>query len=131
MFLPGCSTSLLKTLWENEKLLITTNFSFSHSVFYPLGEFLLFSSNLELLSANSFSLEESKICCLGKIRDTFNGYPLNSFYFLQRKCFLFFDNPFNPPIEIRLLCLCLFDSAYCLKRSDSCWLLFVTGSCFY
>ena len=28
-----CSTSLLKTLWEKEKLLITNNFSFSNSVF--------------------------------------------------------------------------------------------------
>ena len=26
-------TSLLKTLWEKEKLLVTSNFSFSHSVF--------------------------------------------------------------------------------------------------
>ena len=30
-------TSLLKTLWENEKWLITSNFFFSHSVFYPFG----------------------------------------------------------------------------------------------
>ena len=30
-------TSLLKTLWEKEKLLVTSNFSFSHSVFYPYG----------------------------------------------------------------------------------------------
>ena len=30
-------TSLLKTPWEKEKLLVTSNFSFSHSVFYPLG----------------------------------------------------------------------------------------------
>ena len=30
-------TNLLKTLWEKEKLLITSNFSFSHSVFYLLG----------------------------------------------------------------------------------------------
>ena len=37
-FLPACSTSLLKTLWEKEKLLVTSNFSFSHSVFYPFGE---------------------------------------------------------------------------------------------
>ena len=29
------------------------------------GNFLSFSSNLKLSSANSFSLEESKICCLG------------------------------------------------------------------
>ena len=31
-----------------------------------LENFLPFSSNLKLQSANSFSLEESKICCLGK-----------------------------------------------------------------
>ena len=30
--------SLLKTLSENEKLLVTSNFSFSHSVFYPVRE---------------------------------------------------------------------------------------------
>ena len=30
-------TSLLKTLWEKEKLLVTSHFSFSHSVFYPSG----------------------------------------------------------------------------------------------
>ena len=29
-----CSASLLKTLWEKEKLLVTSNFSFSQSVFY-------------------------------------------------------------------------------------------------
>ena len=29
-----CSTSLLKTLWEKEKLLVTSNFSISHSIFY-------------------------------------------------------------------------------------------------
>ena len=37
-FLRVCSTSLLKTLWEKEKLLVTSNFSFSHSVFYLFGE---------------------------------------------------------------------------------------------
>ena len=34
-FLRVCSTSLLRTLWKKEKLLVTSNFSFSHSVFYP------------------------------------------------------------------------------------------------
>ena len=38
-FLRVCRTILLKTLWEKEKLLIKSNFSFSHRVFYPLGEF--------------------------------------------------------------------------------------------
>ena len=37
-FLRVCSTSLLKTLWEKKKLLVTSNFSFSHSVFYPFRE---------------------------------------------------------------------------------------------
>ena len=30
-------TGLSKTLWEKEKLLIMSNFSFSHSVFYLFG----------------------------------------------------------------------------------------------
>ena len=37
-FLRVCSISLLKTLWEKEKLLVTSNFSFSHSVFYLFKE---------------------------------------------------------------------------------------------
>ena len=31
-----CSTSLLKTIWKEKKLFVTSNFSFSHSVFYLL-----------------------------------------------------------------------------------------------
>ena len=69
-FLLVCSTGLLKTLWKKEKLLVTNNFSFSHSVFYPFPtvfstlfeKFLPLSSKLELSSAKSFSLEASKIC---------------------------------------------------------------------
>ena len=34
--------------------------------FLTIQNFLLFSSNLKLLSENSFNLEESKICHLGK-----------------------------------------------------------------
>ena len=37
-FLHVCSMSLLKTPWKKEKLLITSNFSFFHSVFYPLRQ---------------------------------------------------------------------------------------------
>ena len=36
-FLCVCSTNLLKTLWEKEKLLVTSNFSFSHSIISPFG----------------------------------------------------------------------------------------------
>ena len=83
LFLRVCSTSLLKTKWKNEKLLVTSHFSFkfSHSVCVcvcvgggggvggfvtHLENFLPFSSILKLSSANIFSLEESKICRLGK-----------------------------------------------------------------
>ena len=38
LYLPVCSKTPLKTLWEKEKLLVTRNFSFSNSVFYPFGE---------------------------------------------------------------------------------------------
>ena len=50
-FLCVFSTSLLKTLWENEKLLLT--------VFSTFLENFVISSNLKLSSSNSFSLEES------------------------------------------------------------------------
>ena len=65
-FSPICSTSLLKTLWEKEKLLVKSNFSFSLSVSTFWDTFLLISSNLKLSSANSFSLEESKTYRFGK-----------------------------------------------------------------
>ena len=58
----------LKTPWEKEKLLVTSNFSFSHSVFLSiLRSFCHFSLNLKLSSANSFRLDESNICRLGKV----------------------------------------------------------------
>ena len=56
----------LETLLEKEKLLITSDFSYFH-VFSTLQEnILLFSLNLKFSPAKSFSLEESKICYLGK-----------------------------------------------------------------
>ena len=67
---PGFNMSAvqdLKTLWEKEKLLVRSNFSFSPTVFSTFVEnFLPFSSNLKLSSAKSFSLEESEVCRLEK-----------------------------------------------------------------
>ena len=37
-FLHVCSTSLLKTLWKKEKLLVRSNIAFSNSVFYHFSE---------------------------------------------------------------------------------------------
>ena len=65
-FLRVCGTNLLKTLREKEKLLVRAISPF-HTLFSTVLEnFLPFSSNLKLSSANSISLEESKICHLGK-----------------------------------------------------------------
>ena len=61
-----CSTIPLKTLWEKEKLLVTSNFSFSYYVFYQFPELSAISLNLKLSCANTFSLDESNICRFGK-----------------------------------------------------------------
>ena len=58
-----CSTNLLKTLLVKEKLLVTSNFSFSHSVFYQFGELSAIFIKFEIVSS-----EESKICCLGRVK---------------------------------------------------------------
>ena len=53
-FLRVCSTSLLKTMWEKKKLLVRSNFSFSHSVFYPFGEVTAVFIKFEIVVCNFF-----------------------------------------------------------------------------
>ena len=53
-FLRVCSTSLLKTLREKEKLLVTSNFSFSHSVFYRLRELCVIFIKFEIVVCKLF-----------------------------------------------------------------------------
>ena len=53
-FLHVCSTSLLKTLWEKEKLLITSNFSFSPTVFYPFWEIYIIFIKLKIVICKLF-----------------------------------------------------------------------------
>ena len=53
-FLRVCRTSLLKTLWEKEKLLVTSNFSFSHSVFYPFEALSSILIKLEIVVCKLF-----------------------------------------------------------------------------
>ena len=53
-FLRVCSISLLKTLWEKEKLLVTSNFSFSHRVFYPFGELSAILITFEIVICKLF-----------------------------------------------------------------------------
>ena len=53
-FLRVCSTSLLKTLWEKEKLLVTNIFSFSHSVFYLFRELSTILIKLKVIECKLF-----------------------------------------------------------------------------
>ena len=53
-FLPVCNSSLLKTLWEKEKLLLTSNFSFSHCVFYPFDELSAIFIQVEIVVCKHF-----------------------------------------------------------------------------
>ena len=53
-FLRVCTTSLLETLWEKRKLLVTRNFSFSRSVFYPFGELSAIFNEFEIVVCKLF-----------------------------------------------------------------------------
>ena len=53
-FLQVCNSGLLKTLWEKEKLLVMSNFSFSHSVFYLFGELVDIFIKLEIVLCKHF-----------------------------------------------------------------------------
>ena len=79
-FLRVCSKHLLKTMWEKEKLLITSNLSFSHSVFYPFGKLSAIFIKLKLSSANPLSLEESKI---GRLVMGLTHYETTNFRLFQ------------------------------------------------
>ena len=61
-----CSSSLLKTQWEKEKLLATSNFSFSHSIFYLFKELSAIFIKFKIVVCKHFELEGPKIYHLGK-----------------------------------------------------------------
>ena len=45
-----------KTLLEKEKLLVTSNFSFSHSAFYPFGELSAIFIKFEIVACKTLSV---------------------------------------------------------------------------
>ena len=67
-FLRVCSTSLLKTLWKKKKLLVTSNFSFSHSVFYHFGEFCAFFIKFRIVVSNLFQLGSLKFVVWERVK---------------------------------------------------------------
>ena len=65
-FLCVCSTSLLKTLWEEEKLLVTSNFSFSHGVFNCFGELPVILIKFEIVVCILFKFGRVSNLSLGR-----------------------------------------------------------------
>ena len=59
-------TSLLKTLWEKEKLLATSTFSFSHSVFYPFGYLSAIFVEFEIVVCKLFQFGRVQNLSFGK-----------------------------------------------------------------
>ena len=76
LFLCICSTSLLKTLWEKEKLLVTGNFSFSHSVFYLFAEFPAIFMEFEIVVCKLFQFGKVWNSSFGKALTTSKYYDL-------------------------------------------------------
>ena len=67
-FLCVCYSSLLKTLWEKEKLHITCNLTFSHSVFYLYIELSVLSIKLKIVAC--------KLLQFGRVHDLLFGNGL-------------------------------------------------------
>ena len=65
-FLRVCITSLLKTLWEKKKLLVTSNFSFSHCVFYLFGELSAIFIKFTIVVCQRFEFGTVKKLSFGK-----------------------------------------------------------------
>ena len=80
-FLRVCSTSLLKTLWEKEKLLVTSNFFlFYHCVFYPFGELSTIFIKFEIVVCKLFQFGR---VLKFVVWESFNYGPMKSFYVSQ------------------------------------------------
>ena len=66
LFLRVCSTSLLKTLSKREIACNEQFLLFPQCLQTHFENFLPFSSNFKMSSANCLRMEEAKICDLGK-----------------------------------------------------------------
>ena len=65
-FLRVCCTSLLKTQWEKEKLLVMSNFFFSHCVFYLFGELSAIFIKSKIVVCRHFEFGRVKKLSFGK-----------------------------------------------------------------
>ena len=68
VFLPVCSTSRLKTLYKKEKLLMTSNFSFSHSVFCPFRKVSAMLIKFEIVVCKLFQFGSQKFVVWERVK---------------------------------------------------------------
>ena len=83
-FLGVCRTSLLKTLLEKEKLLVKSNFSFSHCVFYHLGALSFIFIKFEIVVCKLFQFGRVKNKFFGKGLKTVLSFGACFIYHLQK-----------------------------------------------
>ena len=81
-FLRVCFKSLLKTLWEKEKLLVASNFSFSHSVFNPFRKLPVIFIKFKIVVCKTLSIWKSlkfvvweRVNIVNKILQRLSYYP--------------------------------------------------------
>ena len=85
-FLCVCSLSLLKTLQEKEKLLVTSNFSFSRSVFYPFGELSVIFIKYKIVVCKLLHFGRVKNWLLGKgLKFNSSGWFYTIFFILKAR----------------------------------------------
>ena len=91
-FLCICCTSLLKTLWEKEKLLVSSNFSFSSQCFLSVLRSFAFFIKLEFVVCKLFQF--------GRVLNLLFGKGLNA----TPSCFLFGKKVFLLPfLELTIM----------------------------
>ena len=64
-----CAVEVFWKHWEKEKLLVSSNFSFSHSVFYPFEELYAIFIKIEIVVC--------KLCQFGRVQNLPFGNGLN------------------------------------------------------
>ena len=72
-FVCVCSMSLLKTMWE-KKLLATSNFSFSHIVFYPFQKLSAIFIKFEIVVCKFFQFGRVKFVFWERVKNPSNNY---------------------------------------------------------
>ena len=72
---------------EKEKLLVTSNFSLFHSVFYLFGELSAIFIKFKIVVCKLFQFEASEICYLGKGKKDFGKMLVTSIFSFPHKVF--------------------------------------------